>query len=95
MTCIPAMQPHMHMRGKAIDIRAAVPDGRKESAIEHAPLRFQLANHLLAFRAGAGTNLIAWFDNSANNPHNRNPSKAIAWGEQTWDETLAVKPARR
>jgi hypothetical protein len=30
----------------------------------------------------------AYFDNSAENPANPNPSKEVIWGEQTWDEMM-------
>jgi hypothetical protein len=38
----------------------------------------------------AGTELqaVAWFDNSAGNPHNPDPSAAVRWGDQTYDEMM-------
>jgi hypothetical protein len=31
---------------------------------------------------------VAWFDNSAGNPHNPDPAAAVRWGEQTYDEMM-------
>jgi len=31
---------------------------------------------------------VAWFDNSAGNAHNPDPSAAVEWGEQTYDEMM-------
>ena len=41
-------------------------------------------------RLKAGTELqaVAWYDNSANNPHNPDPTSAVRWGEQTYDEMM-------
>ena len=38
----------------------------------------------------AGTKLqaVAWFDNSKNNPHNPDPTAAVYWGDQTYDEMM-------
>ena len=38
----------------------------------------------------AGTELqaVAWYDNSSNNPHNPDPTAAVRWGEQTYDEMM-------
>jgi len=37
-----------------------------------------------------GTKLLwtAWFDNSANNPHNPDPKAEVHWGEQSWEEMM-------
>ena len=39
-------------------------------------------------RAGTELQAVAWYDNSANNPHNPDPSAAVRWGEQTYDEMM-------
>ena len=31
---------------------------------------------------------IAWFDNSKNNTHNPDPTAAVYWGDQTYDEMM-------
>jgi len=39
-------------------------------------------------KAGTELQAVAWYDNSVNNPHNPDPSAAVRWGEQTYDEML-------
>lgn len=39
-------------------------------------------------RAGTELQAVAWYDNSASNPHNPDPSAAVRWGEQTYDEMM-------
>jgi hypothetical protein len=34
--------------------------------------------------------VTAHWDNSANNPGNPDPSRAVRWGNQSWDEMLSV-----
>jgi hypothetical protein len=31
---------------------------------------------------------VAWYDNSAKNPHNPDPNAEVRWGEQTYDEMM-------
>ncbi len=50
-------------------------------------MSYRLAElHLL--KAGTELQAVAWYDNSANNPHNPDPSAAVHWGEQTYDEMM-------
>jgi hypothetical protein len=52
----------------------------------HRQMRYRLAEPRLL---KAGTELQAvGYDNSANNPHNPDPSAAVRWGEQTYDEMM-------
>jgi len=41
----------------------------------------------------------AWFDNSADNLANPDPTKAVRWGDQTWEEMMigyfAATPAEQ
>jgi hypothetical protein len=39
-------------------------------------------------KAGTELQAVAWYDNSTNNPHNPDPSAAVRWGEQTYDEMM-------
>ena len=40
--------------------------------------------------AGARIEVIAHWDNSANNPANPDPNKTVRWGNQSTDEMLSV-----
>jgi hypothetical protein len=39
-------------------------------------------------KAGTELQAVAWYDNSASNPHNPDPTTAVRWGEQTYDEMM-------
>jgi hypothetical protein len=39
-------------------------------------------------KGGTELQAVAWYDNSAGNPHNPDPSAAVRWGEQTYDEMM-------
>jgi hypothetical protein len=38
--------------------------------------------------AGSKIRATGWFDNSANNPANPDPTKSVRWGPQTSDEMM-------
>jgi hypothetical protein len=40
----------------------------------------------LAVPAGSTIVSSAWYDNSAGNPHNPDPTVDVRWGDQTWEE---------
>ncbi len=43
----------------------------------------------LALKAGTIIQaVVAWFDNSRNNPHNPDPTNEVRWGDQTSDEII-------
>jgi Copper type II ascorbate-dependent monooxygenase, C-terminal domain len=53
----------------------------------HWQMSYQLANPL-PLKAGTELQAVAWYDNSAENPHNPDPNEAVRWGEQTYDEMM-------
>ena len=85
--------PHMHLRGKAFRYEAVFPDGRRTVLLDiprydfNWQLNYQLAEPI-DVPAGTRLHAMAWYDNSANNPANPDPSKTVPWGEQTWEEML-------
>ncbi len=84
------LQPHMHLRGKDIEVRLIFPSGEVET-IFRGPWNFdwQLGYELAEpIHLPIGTRIvgIAHFDNSANNPYNPDPDARIIWGLQNWDE---------
>jgi hypothetical protein len=86
--------PHMHLRGKAFEYRAIHPDGTRETLLRVDPYRFnwQLSYRLaepLRLPAGTRIECTAWYDNSANNKNNPDPTTTVKWGEQSWEEMLA------
>ena len=87
------LSPHMHLRGKAFRFEAAYPDGRRETLLDvpRYDFNWQLRYELEApKRLPKGTRLVctARWDNSADNPANPDPTRAVGWGDQTGDEML-------
>ena len=85
--------PHMHLRGKAFEFRAAFPDGKVETLLKVSKYDFnwQLTYSLAeerVFPAGTKIQLSAWFDNSPNNPNNPDAKAEVRFGDQTWDEMM-------
>jgi hypothetical protein len=84
---------HMHFRGKSMRFDATYPDGRTETLLDIPKYDFDWQTKYLnqkPVRIPKGTRLklSATFDNSANNPKNPDPSKAIRWGDNTVDEMM-------
>jgi hypothetical protein len=50
-------------------------------------LRYELTEPKLMPR-GTVLECTAHFDNSPNNPDNADPTKAVTWGDQSWDEMM-------
>jgi hypothetical protein len=86
-----SVQPHMHYRGKAMEVRAVYPDGRTELLITVPKYDFNWQTTYVLrepklLPAGTRLDSVAEFDNSTNNPSNPDASKLVNWGDQTTDE---------
>ena len=84
--------PHMHLRGKRFEYNLVDPDGSVETLLKvnwdfYWQLSYRLAQPRF-LKAGTKLQAIAWYDNSANNPHNPDPNATVVWGEQTWNEMM-------
>jgi hypothetical protein len=84
--------PHMHLRGKRFEYNIVRPDGSTETLLRvNYDFYWQLSYRLAEPRplpAGTTLQAVAWFDNSKNNPHNPDPTAAVYWGDQTYDEMM-------
>ena len=83
--------PHMHLRGKSAKYTAYYPDGSSEILLDVPKYDFnwQTAYEYADFKTvPAGTKVVfqSWWDNSADNPHNPDPTVTVRWGEPTTDE---------
>jgi hypothetical protein len=91
---IQSMFPHTHVRGKAFRYTVTYPTGEKEVLLDLPKYDFnwQLTYYLeqpKVLPKGTVIECKAWYDNSANNPSNPDPTKTVHWGDQTWEEMLA------
>ena len=85
--------PHMHYRGKAMEIRAYYPDGRSETLLNVPRYDFSWQNMYyfnrpVAIPKGTRFMLTAHFDNSSRNKYNPDPKQAVRWGDPTYDEMM-------
>ena len=83
----------MHTRGKDMEFRLVFPNGetRKILNVPHYNWHWQLWYNLakpITLPAGTKIECTAHFDNSANNPENPDPTKAVIWGQQSFDEMM-------
>jgi hypothetical protein len=87
------MMPHMHLRGKSFRYEARYPDGTTEILLDVPRYDFNWqTSYRLAepkrLAAGTRVHCVAHYDNSENNLANPDPTKAVRWGDQTWDEMM-------
>jgi mono/diheme cytochrome c family protein len=87
------LQPHMHTRGKDMEIRFQYPTGESQTMLNvpHYSYLWQTIYYEeqpLQVPKGTKVDVIAHWDNSANNPLNPDPTKTVRWGDQSWDEML-------
>jgi hypothetical protein len=83
--------PHLHVRGTACRYEAVRGDGTRTTLLDipRYDFNWQLLYRLaepLTLSAGDTLVFTAWFDNSAGNPANPDPTKTVRWGPQTFDE---------
>ena len=85
--------PHMHLRGKAFRYVLERADGSEEVLLEVPNYDFNWQLWYQAFtpvRVERGDVLhgVAWYDNSENNPANPDPTVAVRYGEQSFEEMM-------
>ena len=86
-------QPHMHLRGKAMEIEAVYPDGRSEvlSYVNNYNFNWHV-NYLYdddyapLLPKGTVLKLTAWYDNTTANRNNPDPEQWVGYGDRTVDE---------
>ena len=86
-------QPHMHLRGKAMEMEAIYPDGTTEvlSYVDHFNFNWMI-NYIYTDDAapvlprGTVVHITAWHDNTSNNPNNPDPNQWVGQGDRTVDE---------
>ena len=83
--------PHMHLRGKACRYRLATAKGETRILLDvpRYDFNWQLLyrySEPLTLSRGDTIKFSAWYDNSASNPANPDPTQTVRWGKQTDDE---------
>ncbi len=92
-TMLLSLLPHMHLRGKSFRYEVKYPDGTSEIVLDvprydfNWQLWYELAEPKLLPK-GTRMTCTAYFDNSAENPFNPDPTAEITFGEQTWEEMM-------
>ncbi len=86
-------QPHMHLRGKAMEVEAILPDGATQVVSYVGKFNFNwMTNYIYAddaapaFPKGTMIRVTAWYDNTTANPNNPDPDQWVGFGERTVDE---------
>ena len=96
--------PHTHVRGKRWTYEATFPDGRKQTLLSVPNYNFDwqtdyIYKEPVKLPKGTVVHATAWYDNSAANKSNPDPTKDVWWGDQTFEEmmftalTMSVAPA--
>ncbi|HEY1380381.1 MAG TPA: redoxin domain-containing protein [Gemmataceae bacterium] len=92
-TTLVNLLPHMHLRGKAFKFEAVAADGTRETLLSVPRYDFNWQSNYrpaepVTLKAGTRLECTAWYDNSAGNKNNPDPTKPVRWGDQTWEEMM-------
>ena len=92
-TLLTSLTPHMHVRGKDMIYIAHYPDGTQETLLSVPKYDFNwqityILDKPKMLPRGTTMEVIAHYDNSANNKFNPDPSKPVKWGDQTFEEMM-------
>ena len=89
------LTPHMHLRGQGFRVELELQDGTRRELLRLKAwdpgwqFTYAFAEPPLV-PAGARLNLRAWYDNSADNPFNPDPTRWVMDGPQVWDEMMSL-----
>jgi len=86
-------QPHFHLRGKAMQVEAVLPDGSTQILSYVGNFNFNwMTNYIYADDAapllpkGTVIHVSAWYDNTRGNKNNPDPDQWVGYGDRTVDE---------
>ena len=92
-TIITNFQPHFHLRGKAMEVEAILPDGSRQVVSYVGNFNFNwMTNYIYAddaapaFPKGTVIHVSAWYDNTKANKNNPDPDQWVGYGDRTVDE---------
>jgi hypothetical protein len=83
--------PHTHVRGKRWSYDLELPDGSSRSILSVPRYDFNWQTYYMFQKPmpipkGTRIKSTAWYDNSAANRSNPDPTIEVKWGDQTWEE---------
>src|SRR6476646_6128650 len=86
-------QPHFHLRGKAMEVEAILPDGARQVISYVGNFNFNwMTNYIYDDDAapllpkGTVIHVSAWYDNTRANKNNPDPDQWVGYGDRTVDE---------
>jgi mono/diheme cytochrome c family protein len=86
-------QPHFHLRGKAMQVEAILPDGSRQIISYVGNFNFNwMTNYIYEDDAapllpkGTVIHVSAWYDNTKANKNNPDPDQWVGYGDRTVDE---------
>ena len=86
-------QPHFHLRGKAMQVEAVLPDGATQILSYVGNFNFNwMTNYIYDDDAapllpkGTVIHVSAWYDNTSANKNNPDPEQWVGYGDRTVDE---------
>jgi hypothetical protein len=90
---IHSFSPHMHYRGSAMEYKVVYPDGKSATLLNVPKYSFNWQmtynpKQLLHIPAGSKIEVTGYFDNSAKNKFNPDPTQSVRYGEPTYDEMM-------
>ena len=92
-TVITNFQPHFHLRGKAMQVEAILPNGTTQIVSYVQDFNFNwMTNYIYAddvapaFPKGTIIHVTAWYDNTSANKSNPDPNQWVGYGDRTVDE---------
>jgi mono/diheme cytochrome c family protein len=92
-TLIENFQPHFHLRGKAMQVEAILPDGSKQVLSYVGNFNFNwMTNYIYdddyapLLPKGTVIHVTAWYDNTKGNKNNPDSDQWVGYGDRTVDE---------
>src|SRR5205809_3870573 len=92
-TIITNFQPHFHLRGKAMQVEAILPDGARQIVSYVGNFNFNwMTNYIYDDDAApllpkvTVVHVSAWYDNTKANKNNPDPDQWVGFGDRTVDE---------
>ena len=86
-------QPHFHLRGKAMEVEAILPDGSRQVISYVGNFNFNwMTNYIYdddeapLLPKGTVIHVSAWYDNTKGNKNNPDPDQWVGFGDRTVDE---------